>query len=100
MYIYIYIYVYILRFGWAQWRLKKKNVFGHRQNRNLNLHRSFLYASTQKVHGLRSQLPLHFDTGNIQQICTKKEFPSARRLLPVVMLERWPHVCRVKIMFT
>jgi len=50
--------------------------------------------------GPRSQSSLHFDIRNIQQIRPEKQFPIARRLLSAALLERWPHVCRVKIMFT
>jgi len=30
----------------------------------------------------------------------KKKYASARRLPPAALLEHWPQVCRVKIMFT
>ena len=52
---------------------------------------------TSKVQGLRSQSP--HDIRNMWQMCSYKQFSSARRLLPADMLERWPHVCRVKITF-
>ena len=56
-------------------------------------------ASPKVVHRPRSQSPLHFDNRSIWQIRSKKSFPSARRLLSAALLERWPHVCRVKTTF-
>jgi len=44
-------------------------------------------------HNLTMQHPFTY------QMHMGKQFPGARRLLPVDMLERWPHVCR-KITFT
>ena len=47
-----------------------------------------------------TQAPLHIDIRNIWQSCAQTWNASARRLLPTDMLERWPHVCSVKITFT
>jgi len=44
----------------------------------LSLIRS-LSASTEVVYRPRSQSPLHFDIGNIEQICTQNSFPIASR---------------------
>jgi len=57
-------------------------------------------TSTEVVHRPRSWHPLHFDIRNKQQICSEKQFSSARRLRSEALLERWPQVCRVKITFT
>jgi len=59
-----------------------------------------LVATTGDVHRPRSNSPLHFDNRNIWQIHTEKQKASVWRLLPADVLERWPHVCRVKITFT
>ena len=51
------------------------------------------------MHRPRSQSPLHLCIRNIQ-IRSDKSFSSARRLLPSDMIERWRHVCCIKITFT
>jgi len=48
----------------------------------------------------RSQSALLLILGTHSKFARKIKFASARRLLPADMLERWPHGCRVKIMFT
>jgi len=67
-------------------------------NRKSALH-SILFASTKVMHTPRSDFPLHIDIENIYQIRTEKWNASARLLLPAILLERWPQVCCVKIMF-
>ena len=58
---------------------------------NLAKRSGSLFASTQKVNRFKYQSPLHFDIGNIWQICLENNSPSARCLLPADMHERWPH---------
>jgi len=92
----------ILAFGEPQRNgdFRKKNVFRCRKNRNLPLRCGSPNASIEVVHRPRSQSPLHFDIGNIQQIRSGKLFPSAQRLLSAALLENWLQVCRFKITFT
>jgi len=68
--------------------------------RNCALRSGSLLASTQKVHRLKSQFLLHFDIESTWQIRSSKSFSSTWCLLPAALLERWPHVCRIKITFT
>ena len=75
----------------------KKKCFASRKNRDLALHSGSLYIKVQRP---RSKSLPNFDIENIWQIRSEKSFSSARRLLPADMLERWPHVCCVKITFT
>ena len=63
------------------------------------LRNCILFVSTRKVHRPRPDSPLHFDIRNTYTIRTGKCNASTRRLLPATMLERLPHVCRVKITF-
>jgi len=58
-----------------------------------------LFASTGKVHKPRPHCFLHVGIRNIHQIRMVDLNVCARRLLPANMLERWPHVCCVKITF-
>ena len=72
-------------------------------NQNSSMHKCLLSASTEVVHTAhRSDSSLYFDTGNMYQIRIKNQNQnsSSWRLLPATMLERLPHVCRVKITFT
>jgi len=64
------------------------------------MHAGIISASIEVVHRPRSDSFLHFDMRDVGQIRTPKPNASARRLLSADMLERWPQVCRVKIMFT
>jgi len=77
-------------------RILRPNTFF---NPKLAVCSCILLASAEVMHTPRSDFPLHFDNKNTYQICMETENASARRLLPATLLERWPQVCRVKIMF-
>ena len=79
----------------AEFRLK--NVFGHKICRKSALRSSIFFASAEVVHTSKLDSPIHFDPQNICQICMATINASAQRLPPAALLERWPHVCRVKI---
>jgi len=81
----------------ADFRLK--NVFDHKIRPKSALRSGILFTSFKVVHRPRSVSPLHFDSQHIPQ-SYRKNNASARRLLLAALLERWPHVCRVKITFT
>ena len=66
----------------------------------LQLQRKILFASTEVVHRPRSDSPLHLDIENIWQTYRQSSNFSTRRLLAADLLERWPHICCVKITFT
>jgi len=53
------------------------------------------FESTEVVYRRGSDSPLHLNIRNTYQMHMGKQFSGARRLLPVDMLERWPHVCRM-----
>jgi len=72
----------------------EKNVFQPQEKSDLAMRFLSLYVSTQKCKDL------NFEIWKIWQNCSLNQFSSARRLHPADMLERWPQVCRVKIMFT
>jgi len=72
---------------------RKKYVFRPQKKSEFNKFRFFQNRNL-------SWSPLHFDSGNIWQICSWKYLCSARRLLPADMFERCPRVCCVKITFT
>jgi len=74
-------------------------VFNRKTNRNLSMRSGSLHASTQKVH--RSCFPIHFDIRNIySKFAWKADFLALGVCFPQTKLERWPHLCRVKIMFS
>ena len=68
-------------------------------NQKSPLRIGILFTSPEVVHRLRSHSHLYLDIQNTLQIRTGKSKDSARRLPPAAMLERWLHVCRVKITF-
>jgi len=76
-----------------------KNVFGRKICQNLPMRSGILFTSIEVVHRPKSKSLLHFCIRNLWQIHTEKHFPSAPRLLPAALIERWLQVCRVKIKF-
>jgi len=79
----------------------QENVFGSKfagiRHCAVAFFRQSASASAEVVHRPRSVSPLLFDPRNIWQIRTENSNANARRLLPAVLLERWSHVCCVKI---
>ena len=77
-----------------------KHVLEPEVDRKLALRSRIPFASTGGVHKSGSHSLLRFDSQNIYQIRREKINASARRLLAAALLERYPQLCRIKIMFT
>ena len=77
-------------------RILRPNTF---KNWKSALRSGILFASPEVMHRPRTNSPLHFNFGNLQQIGTGKQNASARRLHAAAMHERWPQVCLFKMTF-
>jgi len=86
-----------IRLCGANFRLQ--NVCCRKNRQKSALHSGIIFASPVVWHKPRSESFLNFYSQNTYQIRPGKMNASARRLLPAAMPERWPQVCRVKIMF-
>ena len=76
-----------------------KNMFDRRICQKSALRSRIFFESIEFMHRPRSDSFLHFEIKNTYQIRSEKENARAQRLLPATLLERWPQVYRVKMMF-